>query len=305
MMENNSVDMNNVNDVWDKKKFTSYLIWSFGIAWILQIIASMFARQGNQTMFSMILSVSMFAPLIGALLAKIPLRGMGWKPKLKGNIRFILASWFAPAVFTVLGAVLYYVIFPERLDLTGEYMRAAAGNIVIEQLAAQGITIPMYIAIGAIQAIAYAPWLNMFFAVGEEAGWRGAMQPMLNERFGKSKGRIIGGIIWGAWHWPVIVLAGYEYGSVYWGEPILGMVLFCLITVVMGTLFDVAYEKTNCIWVPALAHGAVNAVAALPMMVLDTDYMNQMTVGPAPVGIISVLPALLVAVWVLVKKGKS
>lgn len=301
-MDMNKIEENSRNRIWDKKKFITYLIWTFFIAWILQIVASIFARQGNTVLFSMILSVSMFAPLIGSVLAKIPLRGMGWKPKVKGNIRFILAAWFVPAVLTILGAALYYIILPERLDLTGEYLKLSAGEAVIEQLASQGITIPMYLIIGAVQAIAYAPWMNMFFAVGEEAGWRGAMQPMLYDRFGKSKGRIIGGLIWGAWHWPVIVLAGYEYGTGYWGEPFLGMALFCIITVVMGTLFDVVYEKTNCIWVPALAHGAVNAVAAIPMLVLDTDYMNQMTLGPAPVGIISVLPALLVAVRILLQK---
>lgn len=33
----------------------------------------------------------------------------------------------------------------------------------------------MYLAIIAIQAVTYAPLVNMFFALGEEVGWRGAM----------------------------------------------------------------------------------------------------------------------------------
>ena len=290
---------------WDKKKFATYLIWTFSIAWIIQVIASIFARQGNRSVFQILLSVVMFAPMLGTVLAKLPLRGMGWKPKLRGNIRFILAAWLMPAVFVGLGAALYFVIFPSRLDLTGEYLVATAGETVLEQLAAQGITLQMYFVITLIQAFAYAPWLNMFFALGEEVGWRGTMQPMLNDRFGKSKGRSIGGIIWGAWHWPVMVLAGYEYGLEYWGAPFLGMALFCLVTVVLGTLLDYVYEKTNCIWVPSLAHGAFNCFATIPMIFLDTDYLDQMILGPSPVGIISLLPALLVAVLVLVKSSKK
>ena len=109
---------------WDKKKFTTYLIWTFAVAWILQVIASMFARQGNQSVFQMILSVVMFAPMLGAVMAKVPLRGMGWKPKLKGNLRFMFAAWMIPAVFAILGAVLSFVIFPSRLDFSGDYMVA-------------------------------------------------------------------------------------------------------------------------------------------------------------------------------------
>ena len=33
----------------------------------------------------------------------------------------------------------------------------------------------MYLAITAIQAVTYAPLVNMFLALGEEVGWRGAM----------------------------------------------------------------------------------------------------------------------------------
>lgn len=82
----------------------------------------------------------------------------------------------------------------------------------------------------------------------------------------------------------------------------MGMVLFCLVTVAIGTLFDVAYEKTNCIWVPSLAHGAFNGFAALPLLVLDPQYMDQMTVGPAAVGIVGIFPSLLLAVWVLIRQ---
>ncbi len=289
----------------DKKKLIGYLVSTFAIAWGLQVIGSIFSLQGNALMFTLVLAVSMYAPFFGTLLARIPLRGMGFKPKFKGNLKYIAAAWFLPAVFTALGAVLYFLIFPDRLDLTGMYLQEVGGEAVIQQLAEQGIDLPVYMVISAISALIYAPWMNMFFALGEEIGWRGAMAPMLKDRFGKAKGSIISGIIWGAWHWPVMIIAGYEYGKGYWGEPVLGMVMFCLFTVVTGTLFDFLYEKTGCIWVPALAHGGVNGVCSVPMMFLNTAYSNQLTIGPLPIGFISMIPMILVAAIVLWRQKKQ
>ncbi|MBQ2936330.1 MAG: CPBP family intramembrane metalloprotease [Lachnospiraceae bacterium] len=289
----------------DKKKLKIYLIWTFAIAWVLQVIGSIFSLQGNSLMFTLVLSVSMYAPFFGTLLARVPLQGMGLKPKLKGNLKYFAAAWLLPAVFTALGAVLYFIIFPDRLDLTGMYIREAGGEGVIQQLEAEGLTLSVYMAISVISAPMYAPWINMFFALGEEVGWRGAMDPMLRDYFGKAKGSIIGGMIWGAWHWPVMIIAGYEYGKGYWGEPILGMVLFCLFAVVAGTLLDYLYEKTDCIWAPALAHGAINGVCSVPMLFLNTAYSNQLTIGPLPIGFISMIPMMIVAAIVLWQQKKQ
>ncbi len=287
---------------WNTKRFVTYIVTAFVIAWILQIIASVFTLKGNTIVFQLILAVSMYAPFVATLVAGIPLRGMGWKPKFKGNILAMVAAWFGPLLFTVLGALLYYMIFPSRLDFTGKYLISIAGENVIEQLATAGFTLELYMLVAMVQCVTYAPFINMFAALGEEVGWRGAMQPMLIDRFGKRKGLLLGGFIWGAWHWPVMTLAGYEYGLNYWGYPILGMMLFCILTTVMGILLATWYDKTKCIWIPSLAHGAFNAAATMPALLLDTDYMNQLILGPAPVGIISMLPMLIVAVWLLIKE---
>lgn len=79
-----------------KRSFLAYLLWAFGIAWVLQIMAGMLYRKGNAAAYTIILAVSMFAPMLAVLLAKGKLEGMGWKPRLKGNIRWILAAWLCP-----------------------------------------------------------------------------------------------------------------------------------------------------------------------------------------------------------------
>ena len=45
------------------KKLSKYLLWAFGVAWGFQIIAGILYRKGNSMSYSVLLAVSMFAPL--------------------------------------------------------------------------------------------------------------------------------------------------------------------------------------------------------------------------------------------------
>lgn len=289
----------------DKKKFTIYMIFAFGLAWVIQIIASIFSRNGNVAVFQLLLAVCMFMPFLATLIARIPLKGMGWIPKLKGNIGWILLSWFGPMVLTILGAVIFYIIFPNRLDWSGSYMAIQMGEEAMAELQATGITVPILTIVTIVQACSYAPLLNGLFGLGEEVGWRGVMYPMLKDKLGRVKGMILGGIIWGAWHWPVIVLAGYEYGLEYWGAPFLGMAIFCLFATVGGIILDVLYERTKCIWVPSVGHGAINATLGVPVLMLNAEFADQLTIGPVPNGIIAMIPYIITAILLLVLTGKK
>ncbi len=290
----------------------NYLIWAFAIAWPLQALASWFALRGNALVFTLLLALCMFAPFAAVLLAKIPLRGMGWKPALRGKWKWLVAAWVGPMVLAVLGGVIYYLIFPSRLDFSGAYLKAQLSaqvgeeNIgaVLSQMEQQGLSLPLLNLIQIVQAATYAPLVNAALALGEEVGWRGAMLPRLKERFGRRVGWLLGGVIWGVWHWPVIILAGYEYGLVYWGAPVLGPLLFCLFTIACGLLLDLLYEKTRCIWIPALGHGAVNAAAGIPVLFLNPAHADQLILGPCMNGLIAGIPLFLLAAAVLFKAKK-
>lgn len=289
----------------DKRKFTIYMIFAFGLAWVIQIIASIFSRNGNVAVFQLLLAVCMFMPFLATFIAKIPLKGMGWIPKLKGNIGWILLAWFGPMVLAILGAVIFYIIFPDRLDWSGSYMASQYGEEMMAELQSTGITIPLLTIITIVQACSYVPIINGLLGLGEEVGWRGVMYPMLKDKLGRVKGMILGGVIWGAWHWPIMVLAGYEYGLEYWGAPFLGMAMFCLYATVAGIILDVLYEKTKCIWVPSVGHGAINATAGVPVLMLNAEFADQLTIGPLPIGIIAMIPYIITAILLLVLTGKK
>ena len=289
----------------DKKGTIKYLIWTFLIAWIMQVAVAVLYRSGLAAFGQLLMAVMMVAPLLGVLLSGQTLSGMGWKPRLKGKIRILLAAWFFPAVLTAVGAVVYFAVFPGHFDMSGDYLVSVAGAEAMAQLEAQGLTYPLYVLISVMGCLTYAPLINMVLALGEEAGWRGFLYPQLKAKFGKGKGWLIGGAIWGIWHWPVMWLIGYEYGTDYVGFPIVGMLIFCIFTTAAGILCDWLYEKTDCIWIPALFHGAINAAGTVPLAVCVANTGSAILLGPVPHGVLAGLPLILCAGVLLFKAVKS
>ena len=292
----------------EKQGFGLYFLFAFGLAWLLQVYASLLLiRDGNATAYQALLAVSMFCPLAATLLVKKVFlhqpTGIGWK--VQGRRRYWLAAWFGPAVFTMLAAVLYFAVFPSRLDLSGSWLVTAYGGEMDAATLRRelGVSNLSYMLETGLVAITLAPAINMFFALGEEAGWRGYMMPRLKERFGLLNGRMLGGVIWGVWHWPIMLLTGYEYGTHYLGAPVLGLFVWCVVCFALNTLLDWLYEKTGCIWVPSIAHGAFNAVASLFVVLTNPADTYYNVLGPMPIGLIGMLPMLAAAVWLTLRKS--
>ena len=190
-------------------------------------------------------------------------------------------------------------------------MTSIAGPEALAQMRDQGVSYSTYVLAIVVSSLTYAPLVNTFFALGEEIGWRGFLYPQLKARFGQKNGRLLGGVIWGAWHWPLIWLIGYEYGAAtgnragYFGAPVVGMLLFCVITAGMGILHDWLYERSGSIWVPSLFHGAINAAGTIPLQICLTDTGSVRLLGPAPMGILAGLPLLIAAAAVFFRKSKA
>lgn len=284
---------------YDKAKTGKYLIWTFGIAWVMQAGVALLYQGGlsliGQMAAQLLMAVMMFVPLLSVLLSGNRLSGMGWKPHIRGTIKPLLMAWFFPAILSAIGAVLYFAVFPGHFDVSGAYFANIGGEAALAQLEAQGISYSQYILIAIVSCLTYAPLVNMLLAVGEEAGWRGFLYPQLKAKFGKKKGWLIGGVIWGMWHWPLMGLIGYEYGKDYVGFPVVGMLLFCVFTITAGIACDWLYEKSGLIWAPAIFHGAINAAATVPVAVCLADTGSAVLLGPAPIGVLAGIPFMIFA----------
>lgn len=293
----------------NKKIFAKYLLFSFLLAWIFQVIASILVLNGSSGLFTILLSISMYAPGLAVLISfkslKEEVTGIKWKPNFKGNIYWWVISWILPVVIILLGCAFYFLTIPERFDPTASsYLTGVMGAQAYETQRA-GMDTITFIAINIINVL-LGGIFNTIFAIGEEAGWRGYMTPTLKTRFGKTKGRLLAGLIWGIWHWPVMILAGYEYGWSIFNAPLIqvliGLFLFLIFTTIWGIILDWLYTKSETIWAPALAHGMINGCASIGLILTKFEYASSTALGPLPIGLVSCIPALIIAIVILIRE---
>jgi uncharacterized protein len=112
---------------------------------------------------------------------------------------------------------------------------------------------------------------------------------------GGRKAMLLMGLIWGVWHWPIILM-GHNYGLDYPGAPFLGplaMTWFCL---VIGIFLGWVTLKSNSVWPAVIGHAAVNGIAG--MGIIFTQGTPNPILGPLSVGIIGGLGFTLVALLI-------
>ncbi len=251
---------------------------------------------------------TMFFPAIGVLLTRLftkeGFRDSWIKPKTgKRSIPYFLFGWFGPVILSMIGAAIYFLIFPDRFDGSLSYLEAimsANGQLDITPRLLQ-ITLAAQI----LSALLLGPLLNCITCFGEEWGWRGYLLPKMKEKFGILPTLLISGIIWGVWHAPITML-GHNYGTGYPGFPVTGILAMCGFCIVMGIIFSFITLKTGSCLPAVLAHGSLNGFAAAPVLFTDGTNINPF-IGPAPTGIIGGCAFLVCAVimtLLLLRKNK-
>jgi membrane protease YdiL (CAAX protease family) len=129
----------------------------------------------------------------------------------------------------------------------------------------------------------------LFF--GEEYGWRVYLQDRMIGVFGRVKGVVLVGIIWGLWHAPIIAM-GFHYP----GRPVLGVFTFIISTIVIGIYYSYAVFKTGSVWIAVLLHMITNIIWLLLMMYIaySTDPIFSFGIGVYGIAFLTI-PAL----WML------
>jgi membrane protease YdiL (CAAX protease family) len=231
-----------------------------------------------------LLMALMFAPTVANIATRLITRE-GWsntllRPNLRRGWPFYLAALILPAVATIVGGAIYYLLFPGRFDPSMTY---ALDELGLGTLAEFANPWTFLIATTAYTILASMTAVPLMF--GEEFGWRAYLLPKLMPLGGR-KAVLLVGVIWGVWHWPIIFM-GYEYGLEYWGAPVVGPLLFVVITCFFSTFLAWVTLRSGSVWPAAFAHGVINA-SALLMLYFSTGAPDPL-IGPLPVGIIGSL----------------
>lgn len=91
-------------------------------------------------------------------------------------------------------------------------------------------------------------------ALGEEIGWRGFMTPRLVEQFGFTRGAILAGAIWAAWHMPILLFADYNSATEWW----FAFSCFAVLVTASGVILAWLRLRANSVWPCVLFHASHN-----------------------------------------------
>ncbi|MFA7540387.1 MAG: CPBP family intramembrane glutamic endopeptidase [Sphaerochaetaceae bacterium] len=273
-----------------KKQIIIYIVLSFLIAWILFLIIPLKGMVYGEQRSTLLLTGAMFAPAISSILVRLitkeGFKNMLLKPNFKGNIKTYLLIFFGPSLLIIVSAILYFLLFPTHFDTGLTLLQGAE------------VTPSTILLVSLLQVILVGPVINIVPTMGEELGWRGYLLPKLRTLFSDRLSIIISGIIWGLWHAPVIIM-GHNYGTEYPGYPYVGILVMVVFCVALGIIEGYFTIKLNSVIPAAMVHSAMNAGAALPLIVAKVG-INQ-TIGPTVAGLIGGLPLFLVAITLFLK----
>ncbi len=300
--------------VTDKKVETKRILYflglCFGVAWISEIFAIIpMYRSGEVELVkeaAKMISQMMLTPALATLMIRLITREGLAKSGFQFNFfehRFLfLFGWFGTTILTILGAVVYFLIFPDNFDpnmtnFIASYNQGAADA---------GTSID---AVNVVAAYKTDLLIKFFTAAvfdginsfGVEWGFRAYLLPKLYRKFGTIPAILLSGFASGLWYAPLVAI-GYYYGEGNVGFPVVNIIAMCIFGMVTGIIYSFLSLRTGSIFPAVFAHSAVNVL--MPQVALFTFDGGNFFVGPSPTGILSGLPFIVVAVICLVHLQK-
>ena len=247
----------------DRKSLTIFLFLAFLISWSLFLIPLAFKNADTQThqiITTIAFALAMWGPGIAAIVATLKSGGSLSDLNLRrlGAKRYLIWAWLLFPILSVATGLVTVLLGFGEFDPDLLFINKTLAALPPDA----GLTPTLLIAAQVGAAFTIAPLINMLLAMGEELGWRGFLLPKLLP-LGQWKAIIISNMIWGFWHAPAI-LQGLNYPE----YPIVGVFMMVVFTVLLGIILSWLYLNTKSPWIPALAHGAINAVASLPVLFL-------------------------------------
>lgn len=275
------------------KSVATFLIMTLGLTYVTGIVVYMQGGLEKQPMLSNLL---MFFPAIVAFTVIRQTSGMRISSVFRtlgfrlGNIKYFLLF---PLIVIVIISFTYFVTY--LLD-PNVFISAEKISDNIEELDINLGTLPVSMKIIIIFLIngAMSSFVILPLTLGEEIGWRAFLYPRL-VRLYKKRGLFIGGIIWGVWHAPMIMM-GHNYPS----SPVIGLFVMTLWCIPTGILLYYIYCRSGSVVTVALVHAVMNQTApTINMLFVEMDEMQPLIHGPT--GLIGIFVFSVIA-FVLYRK---
>ena len=267
-----------------KKAVTAILIFlATCLVFVLMQCYSYARWQDNEVLSYVTYMAFLFSPMMGCVLARLITKegfrdGILW-PSFLGNGKAYFLALLIPTFTGFLGAVISALLLGEGLTIKLEG-GLRTGILAILLCYAQ----LYYVA---------------FITAGEELGWRALLYDKLEILLGTNGAVILGGILWGVWHFPALYYVGINFGKDYPGFPYLGVFLMCVATVFMGVPLWLVRKMSGSVIPACLFHGVVDSVfSGFLTLFLTQEVASKNTLLVGIYGF--VLPSVIVGIpaWI-------
>jgi uncharacterized protein len=171
-------------------------------------------------------------------------RSLAWRWP---DTRYIAAAYFIPLAYA---AVAYGAIW--AFGLGG--WNSSNTTFVVERFGLRGMPSWAVFLLWLFFTATATMISRISTALGEEIGWRGFLVPELAKQMSFTKLSLLSGIIWAAWHSPLLLFADYNAGTNRW----YAMGCFTIMVVSSGLIFAWLRLKSGSLWPAAIAHASHN-----------------------------------------------
>jgi membrane protease YdiL (CAAX protease family) len=282
--------MNVAGQALERRSVIWFLIFAFAPTWCIWACLWLLRINPSDTVrFALFGTAPMYFPGLAALWVRrfILQESVGNSTIFRiGRPRFYLWAWMLfPALIlaTICLDLLTKTARPDRTFSQLQGLFASAGRPLPVDL--------RRFAFGQLEAaLLVGPPIHALTTIGEEVGWRDfLLRRLIRIGFNQWGALVVTGAIWGLWHIPVILL-GLEYRN----NPFLGIPAFVVYATLVGVIIGWLQLASGSVWVPAIAHGSINAVQRAALVFI-TGYDGLISGGLG--SFIGWLPLTAFIVW--------
>ncbi len=279
-------------NILDREKLNSlimFLIVTFGLAYILDLIILIYRFNENNILYTLLLIVRMYTPFIGVLVVGYR-EGENLRNYLKknglviGRVKTIIPSLLTPYVIYGIGvliAMMAGISVSNPVNILLMQLGSVLGGL---ERVSSTILLVLILVSSAINGLT----INTIAALGEEIGWRGFLLEIFRHRYGVLSSSVLIGVIWGLWHAPLIVLLGYNYPM---HRDIYGVTMFTVVCIAWTMILVPLKILGNSVIYPSIMHGTLNALGGIMLL---SFYSVDRLIG-LPIGILSAMASGIVA----------
>ncbi len=282
----------------NKVQIRIYLLWVLGVCFFLGA-AAFTAQDSNESIAYQILQKGFTAfPVMSALLTRrITKDKTTWRFSIKiwRNPALWIFCAFVPSIFIVMGAALYFVVFP------GQYSGIFDIGGLLGTDDAMPVNNPLLFAAVCVLIAALCIPIQLL-ELGEEIGWREYLLPKQIAEYGMRKGVLLNGFFWGAAHLPLIFF-GFNYSPENPGAPWSNMLLMTAVCMTLGVICAYVMVVSGNVMYCAVIHGAVNVIGEIPVFLSASRRSGLL--GPNPTGLIGMSVLIICAVVMFLRLPRT